>query len=162
MIRNHSKSGLLGSEFRLPFGELLGGDFAGLFRINLRKTSFERLGELGRLLRRRVDGQDEFATDLFRLEAELLVDPEKKFVHRIPSRINRTTVQLNASKEERREEDDEARKITWLLVVEEPLIHIHAQPRNCSLSSKPQITTAEMKMLCRNVYGWSSDNIAPC
>lgn len=51
VIRNHSKSGLLGSEFRLPFGELFGGDFAGLFRINLHEPSFERLGELGRLLR---------------------------------------------------------------------------------------------------------------
>ena len=40
VIRNHSKSGLLGSEFRLPFGELLVGDFAGLFRINLREPSF--------------------------------------------------------------------------------------------------------------------------
>ena len=43
VIRNHSKIGLLGSEFRLPFGELFGGDFAGLFRINLREPSFERL-----------------------------------------------------------------------------------------------------------------------
>lgn len=76
VIRNHSKSGLLGSEFRLPFGELLGGDFAGLFRINLREPSFERLGKLGRLLRRRVDGRDELAADPFRLETELLVDPE--------------------------------------------------------------------------------------
>ena len=56
MIRNHFKSGLLGSEFRLPFSERLGGDLTGLFRINLREPSFERLGELGRLLRRRVDG----------------------------------------------------------------------------------------------------------
>ena len=39
---------MLGSEFRLPFGELFGGDLAGLFRINLRKPSFERLSELGR------------------------------------------------------------------------------------------------------------------
>lgn len=76
MIRNHSKSGLLGSEFRLPFGKLVGGGLTGLFRINLREPSFERLGELGRLLRRQVDRQDEFAPDFFRLEAELLVDSE--------------------------------------------------------------------------------------
>ena len=63
VIRNHSKSGLLGPEFRLPFGELLGGDFVGLFRINLREPSVKRLGKLGRLLRRRVDGQDELAAD---------------------------------------------------------------------------------------------------
>gem|GEM_PF-5204649 len=91
MIRNHSESGLLASEFRLPFGELIGGDFAGLFRINLHESSFERL------LRRRGNRQDDFAADLFRFEAELLVDPENEFVYRIPSRIDRTTVQLSAN-----------------------------------------------------------------
>lgn len=46
MIRNHSESGLLGSEFRLPFGELLGGDFTGLFRINLRVVLHQKAGEI--------------------------------------------------------------------------------------------------------------------
>lgn len=49
-----------------------------MIRINLREPSFERLGELGRLLRRRVDGQDELAANLFRLEAELLANPENE------------------------------------------------------------------------------------
>lgn len=61
VIRNHSKSGLLGAEFRLPFGKLLRRDFTGLFRINLRKPGFECLRELGRFLRCRVDGQDDLA-----------------------------------------------------------------------------------------------------
>ena len=49
-----------------------------MIRINLREPSFERLGELGRLLRRRVDGQDELAANLFRLETELLANPENE------------------------------------------------------------------------------------
>lgn len=39
VIRNHSKSDLLGSEFRLPFGELLGGDFALGGSVYPKKTS---------------------------------------------------------------------------------------------------------------------------
>ena len=34
VIRNHSKSGLLGSEFRLPFGELLGGDYVFCHKVS--------------------------------------------------------------------------------------------------------------------------------
>lgn len=78
MIRNHSKSGLLSAEFRLPFGKLLCRDFTGLFRINLRKPGFERLRELGRFLRGRVDGQDDLAVNFLRFEAELLVDSENE------------------------------------------------------------------------------------